>query len=225
MNIDQNECIIQVKFGLIQLVSVEPEVFLPSTIIGHVTKYCNHVVSSPNKNNDIKMVYRWKYYLVQWPETSGSQLYYVNEKIETKSHRTMDKVIFIPLNKMGMLIHTFCYFSTKNMLCYSLHSHLWGTIYEYRICPKYSDTSTHYHTCSKILTSTTYYSMLCLKIAGWVANSVDSDEMPHSAASHLGLHCLLRPVCPNTYGKNGTHMFSCKNNINSSWSKISTLSS
>ena len=27
--------------------------------------------------------------------------------------------------------------------------------------------------------------MLCLKIAEWVANSVDPDEMPHSVASHL----------------------------------------
>ena len=57
MNIDQNECIIQVKLDLIQLVSMEPEVFLPSTIIGHVTQYCNHVVSSPDKNNNIKKVY------------------------------------------------------------------------------------------------------------------------------------------------------------------------
>ena len=36
-----------------------------------------------------------------------------------------------------------------------------------------------------------------------MANSVDPDETPHSAASHLGLNCLLRPVCPNTYGKYG----------------------
>ena len=36
-----------------------------------------------------------------------------------------------------------------------------------------------------------------------MANSVDPDEMPHSAASDLGLLCLLRPVCPNTYGKCG----------------------
>ena len=36
-----------------------------------------------------------------------------------------------------------------------------------------------------------------------MANSVDTDETPHSAASHLGLYCLLRPVCPNTYGKYG----------------------
>ena len=36
-----------------------------------------------------------------------------------------------------------------------------------------------------------------------MANSVDPDETPRSAASHQGLHCLLRPVCPNTYGKFG----------------------
>ena len=43
--------------------------------------------------------------------------------------------------------------------------------------------------------------MLCLKIAVWMVTSADLDEMPLSVASHLGLHCLLRPVCPNTYGK------------------------
>ena len=37
-----------------------------------------------------------------------------------------------------------------------------------------------------------------------MANSVDPDETPRSAASHLGLYCLLRPVCPNIYGKYGT---------------------
>ena len=31
-----------------------------------------------------------------------------------------------------------------------------------------------------------------------MANSVDPDEMLHSAASHLGQHCFFRPVCPNT---------------------------
>ena len=35
-------------------------------------------------------------------------------------------------------------------------------------------------------------------------NSVDPDEMLHSVASHLGLHYLLRPVFPNTYGKDST---------------------
>ena len=37
----------------------------------------------------------------------------------------------------------------------------------YHIYPKYSDTSTPYHTCSKIWTSTIYYQMLCLNIPGW----------------------------------------------------------
>ena len=46
------------------------------------------------------------------------------------------------------------------------------------------------------------------KNAGWVANSVNLDEMPHSAASHLVLYCLLRPVCQNTYSKYGTFLIS-----------------
>ena len=33
-----------------------------------------------------------------------------------------------------------------------------------------------------------------------MANSVDPDQMPHSVASDLGLHCLQRPICPNTLG-------------------------
>ena len=41
--------------------------------------------------------------------------------------------------------------------------------------------------------------MMCLKIVGQVANSVDLDGMPQNVASHL--HCLLRPVCCNIYGK------------------------
>ena len=42
----------------------------------------------------------------------------------------------------------------------------------YRIYHKHSDTSTPYHTCSKIWTSTIYYPMLCLKIAGWMVNTL-----------------------------------------------------
>ena len=41
------------------------------------------------------------------------------------------------------------------------------------------------------------------KNAVLVANRVDPDETPRSVASHLGLHFLLRPVCPNTYAKCG----------------------
>ena len=36
------------------------------------------------------------------------------------------------------------------------------------------------------------------KIAGWVVNSVDPDQMVHSVVSDLGLYSLLRPVCLNT---------------------------
>ena len=36
-----------------------------------------------------------------------------------------------------------------------------------------------------------------------MANSVDPDQMPHSVASDLGLHCLLRPVYPNTKARYG----------------------
>ena len=35
---------------------------------------------------------------------------------------------------------------------------------------------------------------------------VDPDETLRSATSHLGLNCLLRPVCPNTYGKYGSQI-------------------
>ena len=55
----------------------------------------------------------------------------------------------------------------------------------FHIYPKYLDTSSPYHTCSKIWTSTIYYLMLCLKIAGCVASSVDPDETQCSAASQL----------------------------------------
>ena len=33
---------------------------------------------------------------------------------------------------------------------------------------------------------------LSLKIVFILANSADPDEMPHKAAFHLGLHCLLK---------------------------------
>ena len=39
------------------------------------------------------------------------------------------------------------------------------------------------------------------KIAWWVANCANPDQTPRSAASHLGLRCLLRPVFPNISGK------------------------
>ena len=41
--------------------------------------------------------------------------------------------------------------------------------------------------------------LIYLKSPVWVANSVDPDQTPRSAASDLGLHCLLRPVRPNIF--------------------------
>ena len=71
----------------------------------------------------------------------------------------------------------------------------------YRIYPEYSDNSTPYHTCTKFWTSTIYYPNVVSKNCWISCKQSIPDETP--AASHLGLHCLLRPVCPNTYGKYG----------------------
>ena len=62
--------------------------------------------------------------------------------------------------------------------------------------------------------------MLYLKIAGCVANSADPDETLHSMASYLGLHCLLRPVCPNTYRKIGMYDLSVSDSLISFTTKM-----
>ena len=36
---------------------MEPEVFLPTKLQGHVTKHCSHVVNNPGINNNIECVY------------------------------------------------------------------------------------------------------------------------------------------------------------------------
>ena len=53
-----------------------------------------------------------------------------------------------------------------------------------------------------------YHLLMGLKSTRWVANSADPWQMPHSVASDLGLHCLLRTVNPNT---KGTGKYSGKN--------------
>ena len=53
----------------------------------------------------------------------------------------------------------------------------------------------------KISTNPFQYLLMCLKSSGCVANIVDPDQMLHSVASGLGLHCLLKPVSPNNFGK------------------------
>ena len=65
-------------------------------------------------------------------------------------------------------------------------------MHQNRIYPKSSDILSPNRTCTKILTSPFYYLSMCLNNSWIVANSVDPDQTPRSAASDLGLHCLLK---------------------------------
>ena len=132
--------------------------------------------------------------------------------LHLKSLRNWQCVIF--MGKMALFTSAYANLANSS----NFHSNCRNN---YRIYPKYSDTSTPYYICSKIWTSTIHYLMLCLKIAGWVANSVDPDETPCSAASHLGLYCLLRPVCLNTYGKYGSYTY--KETNSNPYLKVITL--
>ena len=63
------------------------------------------------------------------------------------------------------------------------------------------------------------------KTAGWEANSVDPDQMPQNAASDLGLHCLLRLVCPGAWiNKVDTSKFKVPDSPNFFQPKILILS-
>ena len=50
--------IVLFKFDLNQLVSMEPEMIVPTTVIGHVAYHCDHVVRNPDEKNNIKVVYK-----------------------------------------------------------------------------------------------------------------------------------------------------------------------
>ena len=77
-----------------------------------------------------------------------------------------------------------------------LHKIEWATYFTYLpFYPNYWDTFS-YHTHPKHWTSPFYDLLMSLKTAGWVANSEDSDQMPHG--SDLRQYCLLRPVRPNS---------------------------
>ena len=76
---------------------------------------------------------------------------------------------------------------TTLCMCTSAHIRIISTIFTLTI-----QTTTPYHTCPNIWTSPYDYLLMCLQTAGWVADSVDPDQMLQSAASDLGLHCLLR---------------------------------
>ena len=40
---------------------MEPVVFMPTAVAGHVAKHCYHVVNSPDENNNIGGVYQFLY--------------------------------------------------------------------------------------------------------------------------------------------------------------------
>ena len=58
---------------------------------------------------------------------------------------------------------------------------------------KTSDTQTDCCNHPKIVTMCFYHRITCQEDADGMANSVDPDQ-----TAPLGLHCLLRPVCPKT---------------------------
>ena len=69
----------------------------------------------------------------------------------------------------------------------------WRSDYCYFKC---SNTLTTYHTYPK-----TWLYSADIAQNGLISVSAGLDLMPHSVASDPGLHCLLRHICPNIYGK------------------------
>ena len=68
----------------------------------------------------------------------------------------------------------------------------------YRIYTEYCDNLISYHICPIILISLSDYWLMNLKLVDEWQPHVEHDVMPHSAASDLGLQCLLRLTCSNT---------------------------
>ena len=62
----------------------------------------------------------------------------------------------------------------------------------------YTQTFFSCQSCPKISTSLFYHLQMRPMNAGCEGNSVDAVQKPHSAASELSLHCLLRSLCLNT---------------------------
>ena len=67
----------------------------------------------------------------------------------------------------------------------------------YRKNSKNWDTWNNYHNCPTFRTVGFYSAVLCSKDADRITNGEDPDQMLHEEQSDLGLHCLLRPICPN----------------------------
>ena len=100
-----------------------------------------------------------------------------------------------------------CYhFQMRNNIhgeMYFIFWHANNLLIESHIYPKYLDTlpltilglKFHFITSSLVKTPV------------WMLNSVNLDQTPYdSAVSDLNLHCLLRPICPNTWGRYGKYL-------------------
>ena len=86
---------------------------------------------------------------------------------------------------------------------FHFHGKFWINLkdLEYHVCPKYSNIHT-LALCRKLLfNKSVLLPVSVCTIAELVTNSVDHDQIPHSAASDLGLRCLLKSVCPSTQSK------------------------
>ena len=68
----------------------------------------------------------------------------------------------------------------------------------------FSQIQEYFNSLNKLQRSPSNYLLVWLQIDGRVANSVDPAQTPHDAASELGSHCLLRPVCPKTQAMHST---------------------
>ena len=71
--------------------------------------------------------------------------------------------------------------------------------FTYRKNSKNWDTLNYYRDCPTNGIVGFYSAILCSKDADTITNRVDTEEQ-----SDLGLHCLLRPICPNISNYYGT---------------------
>ena len=68
-------------------------------------------------------------------------------------------------------------------------------LYLYHKSSKNWDTLNNYHNCPKNGTVGIYNAVMHPKDTDAMANAVDPDQ---TSPVYQGLHCLLRPLCPNT---------------------------
>ena len=79
------------------------------------------------------------------------------------------------------------------------------SVCQYRKNPKNWDTLNNYHNCPTNGTVGFCSAVLWSKDEDRISNRVDPDQTAPEEQSDLGLHCLLRPICPNVLNCYGTH--------------------